>query len=326
MPKGPSFGKYLLRRIPQGIPLILVVISVNFVLIHAAPGDPAEILAGELPPPEFIERIRREFGLDKPLHEQYFSYLQNVIGGNLGYSYFYRRPVLEIILERAPATVLLMATQLLFASLVGIVFGVFASRRPYSKLDNFVSTTALMTYCFPIFFLGTVLLLVFGLHLGWFPSIGMSTIEVRMNPLARIIDIMRHLILPSLTLGLSHTALIFRLTRSSMIEVLGLDFITTARVKGVKERFVIFRHGLRNALLPIVTVIGMDAGTMIAGAVMTETIFSWPGIGRLLYDSIFARDYPVIMGIFVIVSISVIVANLMTDVICAYLDPKIRYE
>jgi peptide/nickel transport system permease protein len=288
------------------------------------PGDPVEILAGEVPTPENLERLRAEFGLDRPLPEQALIYVRNVLTGNLGDSYYRRRPVIELIVERAPATILLMGVQMVIATLLGLVVGVFAARKPYSKLDSIASMVAIMGYCTPVFWLGVMLLYFFSLYLGLLPAGGMVSVRVEMNPFERFFDVLRHLALPALTMGISHLALVFRLTRSSMLEVLSQDFITTARIKGLYERTVLFRHALRNALLPIVTVVGMNAGHMISGALFAETVYAWPGVGRLLYEAIGLRDYPLIMGVFVIVSISVVTFNLITDILCAFLDPRIR--
>lgn len=308
----------------EAIPLILVVLTLSFFLIHLAPGDPVHILVGEAYyEPEYIDRIKKEFGLDRPLLEQFIVYMSNAIRGNLGYSIYYRTSVLNIILERIPATLLLMFTALAFSALVGIVLGVASAQRPYSLLDSLCTSFAAMGYSIPTFWLAMLIILAFSYHLNLFPSHGMTSFT---GGLPKIIDVLYHLVLPALTLGIIRLALITRLTRASMLDVLKEDYITFARSKGVKERTVIYDHGLKNAILPIITVFGMYIGAMFGGAVLTETVFAWPGLGRLVYQSISARDYPVVMGIFIVVSIMVIITNLITDVIYALVDPRIRYK
>lgn len=321
-----SLKTYILRRILQVIPLIFGVIMINFTIIHLAPGDIALMLAGEDASPEYVETLRTRFGLDKPIHEQLLIYISNVVRGDLGYSFANRSPVVKCILERVPATVLLIFCSMLFSITVGVLLGVNASKRPYSRADNATTIGSLLGYSIPNFWLGMILMLVFSLSLGIFPVQGMFTVGVDMVGLERWIDIARHIVLPALVLGTSQVALYARLTRASMLDVLDQDYIITARAKGCNDRAVIFDHALKNALLPVVTMIGLNLGFVLTGATLTETVFAWPGIGRLMYDSIFRRDYPVLMGIFIIVSISVILASLLTDIIYAYLDPRIRYE
>ena len=321
-----SLKTYILRRVLQVIPLIFGVIIINFTIIHLAPGDIALMLAGEDASPEYVETLRTRFGLDKPIHEQLLIYISNVVRGDLGYSFANRSPVVKCILERVPATVLLIFCSMLFSITVGVLLGVNASKRPYSRADNATTIGSLLGYSIPNFWLGMILMLVFSLSLGIFPVQGMFTVGVDMVGLERWIDIARHIVLPALVLGTSQVALYARLTRASMLDVLDQDYIITARAKGCNDRAVIFDHALKNALLPVVTMIGLNLGFVLTGATLTETVFAWPGIGRLMYDSIFRRDYPVLMGIFIIVSISVILASLLTDIIYAYLDPRIRYE
>lgn len=321
-----SLKTYILRRVLQVLPLIFGVIIINFTIIHLAPGDIALMLAGEDASPEYVEALRARFGLDKPIHEQLFIYISNVVRGDLGYSFANRSPVVNCILERVPATVLLISCSMLFSITVGVLLGVNASKHPYSRADNAITIGSLLGYSIPNFWLGMIMMLIFSLKLGIFPVQGIFTVGVDMVVFERWIDIARHLVLPALVLGTSHVALYARLTRASMLDVLDQDYIITARAKGCNEHIVIFDHALKNALLPVVTIIGLNLGFVLTGATLTETVFAWPGIGRLMYDSIFRRDYPVLMGIFIIVSISVILANLLTDILYAYLDPRIRYE
>jgi len=321
-----SLKTYVLRRCIQTIPLVLGVIAINFTLIHLAPGDPATIFAGPYEvSEEYLAMVRREFGLDKPLYEQLIAYVLSVLRGNLGYSFSYRSPVFSLIVERIPATLLLTVTATVISSLVGVILGTTSSKKPYSLTDNVTTVFALVGYSMPIFWLGQMLVLAFSLGLGVLPAAGMYSLRVELTGIDSVLDVMKHLILPASALSMLELALVTRLTRASMLEILGQDFITTARSKGLDENAIVYRHGLRNALLPVVTVIGMRFGFVFGGALLTETVFAWPGLGRLMYESIFARDYPVLMGMFIIVSTMVIVASLVTDIVYGLLDPRIRY-
>jgi peptide/nickel transport system permease protein len=320
------FIRFLIRRILQAIPLILAVIVLNFFIIHLAPGDPAEILAGEMATPEWIEKTRKDFGLDKPLFEQLLIYVGKALRGDLGYSYTFRQPVLLLIAERVPATLLLMGTALIIAVVMGIVLGVISSKKPYSLFDNFVTSASLAGYSIPIFWLGQVLMLLFVLWLPLFPVGGMTSLRQEYTGILYVADVLRHLLLPALTLSTWYLAIIFRLTRSTMLQVLREDFIVLARSKGLDENTVFYRHALKNGLLPIVTFVGMTIGLMLGGAVLTETVFGWPGLGRLMYVSMFARDYPVLLGILIFVSTTVILSNLITDIVYALVDPRISYK
>lgn len=323
-----SMRRYVLRRIPQLIPLCIFAIVINFTLMHLAPGSPIDYLVGggEVVPREYIERLTREFGLDKPLHEQLLIYIMNVFRGNLGTSYRYRAPVLQVILERVPNTLLLMTTSIIFAFILGIFLGVSSSKRPYSLLDNLASTISVLGYSIPTFWLGMLLIIVFSVYLRWLPTMGMSTMGAELEGWDAVMDTLKHLILPAATLGTTYLALYTRLTRASMLEELRKDYITTAWGKGLDDRAVYYRHAFRNAMLPVITVLGLNLGLMLTGATLTETVFSWPGIGRLVYDSIITRDYPVLMGIFIIVSITVVLANFIVDILYAILDPRVRYK
>jgi peptide/nickel transport system permease protein len=317
---------YVLRRILQAIPLMFAVIALNFLLIHMAPGDPVDVLVQEGASETMIALIRHEFGLDRPLHVQLFSYIKSVLRGNLGYSFTYNTPVINVILERIPATLLLMFAALVFASVFGIAMGVYAATKPYSLRDNLIAFMSLAGYSMPVFWLGQILVIVVALRLDLLPTGGMQSIRESHTGMAYAADVGRHLLLPAVCFGLYNFAMICRITRTAMLEVFQKEFITTARSKGLAERVVVWKHMLRNALIPVVTLIGMSLGLMFAGSVLTETVFSWPGIGRLTYDAIFTRDYPVLMGIFVFVSMAIIVANLITDLLYCLLDPRIRYD
>ncbi len=315
------------KRILQAIPLIFLIVVINFAIIHLAPGDPVNYLIGEgYYDEEFVQMMRKHWGLDKPLYEQLFIHLGRLLRGDLGYSYFYRQPVLTLILERMPATLLLMVSAIVIGAIIGVLLGVYSSRKQHSPTDYSLTVLSLAGYSVPRFLIALVLLLVFGLWLGWFPISGMISLGRDYTGIDYIIDVLWHLALPVIALSTRFIALITRLTRTSMLEVLRQDFIVTARSKGLSEKTILYKHALKNALLPIITVIGINFGFTFSGAVLIETVFGWPGLGRLLYDSFYTRDYPIIMGMFVFVSVLVITVNLITDIIYAFIDPRIRYK
>jgi peptide/nickel transport system permease protein len=317
---------YIARRLAQAVPVVLAVVVLNFLIVHLAPGDPVNILVGEYgSTPEFREQIRREYGLDQPVMVQLGVYLKRVVGGDLGYSLYFNQPVAALILARLPATMLLMGTQLVLALIAGVSIGVAAARRPYSLLDNASTAIALIGYSMPVFWSGLLLILLFSTTLGWLPSGGMFSAREQVEGAAVVWDVARHLVLPASTLGLVSLALYVRLTRASMLEVLSQDYVRTAWAKGLGERRVMRQHALRNALLPVVTIIGIDLGRMIGGAVLTETVFAWPGVGTLTFNALQTRDYPVIIGVFMFVSIGVILASLVVDIMYGILDPRIQY-
>ncbi|ODU07487.1 MAG: hypothetical protein ABS81_01010 [Pseudonocardia sp. SCN 72-86] len=323
---GGQLGGYVLRRLGFAAVLVLVALTIDFVLIHAAPGDPVTLLAGEGGDPAYYARIRSELGLDLPLGEQYLRYLGSAAHGDLGYSIAYRQPVVEVIGARFGPTLLLMVPALLLAVTVGGWLGVAAGRRAGSRADELISAGTLVGSSVPSFWVGQLLVIVFAVGLGWLPVQGMSDPHGSTSTAAHVLDVAHHLVLPVLTLALFQLALIARLVRSSLAEVLVQDHIRMARAKGLGPRTVLYRHGVRNALLPVTTVIGSQFGALIAGAVLVETIFSWPGLGRLLYDSTLARDYPVLLGLFALVSVAVVIANLVTDLSYAALDPRVEYR
>jgi peptide/nickel transport system permease protein len=320
-------GPYVARRLAQAIPVVFAVVVLNFLIVRLAPGDPVNILVGEYgSTAEFREQARRDYGLDKPVLAQLGIYLQRAVRGDLGHSLYFNRPVSTLVFERLPATVLLMGAQLSFALVVGIAVGIAAARRPYSWLDNLSTTGALIGYSMPVFWSGLLLIVLFSSVLGWFPTGGMMSARERITGLAAVADVGRHLVLPMLALGLVTVALYVRMTRASMLEVLSQDYVRTAWAKGLTERAVLRRHALRNALIPVVTILGIDLGRMVGGAVLTETVFAWPGVGTLVFDALRTRDYPVIVGVFIVVSIAVVLASLLVDLLYASLDPRIRYR
>jgi len=320
-------GVYLAKRAVQLVPILLLILILNFVLIHLAPGDPSLYLIGDAPvSDEFVAEVRARMGLDQPLLTQLWIYLVAIAHGDFGYSFVSRAAVSEVILARLPATLLLMGTQYVIAIGAGIVLGAVSARWQRSALDTGITLFSVIGYAMPVFWLGQILMLVFALHLRWLPAQGMLSLRYDLTPTQYAMDLAQHLVLPALTLAFFNLALIVRLTRANMLQVLRLEFVMFARSKGISERAVLFRHALKNAVLPVVTIIGLNVKTLVAGAVLTETVFAWPGLGRLTYDAIYARDYPVLMGMFVLIGALVIIGNLLTDLVYAWLDPRIRYQ
>ena len=315
--------RFLVRRVLQSLCLILILIVINFLLIHLAPGDPAQILAGQSGDEKYYEFIRAKFGLDRPLLTQLWIYLTSVLRGDFGYSLGYQQSVVSVIFERVPATLLLMLSAVSLASISGVILGVESARRENSLTDRAINTFALLGYSIPSFSVGHLLLIVFVLYLGLFPAQNMATADRELTGLPRLIDLLSHLVLPVATLAIVYLAQIMRLTRTAMLSVIGEDFVTTARAKGLSEGRVLYGHALRNALLPVVTVIGSDLGMLLSGALLVETVFAWPGLGRLMIDSLAMRDYPVLLGLFLLISISVAVVNFVTDLVYSALDPQI---
>jgi peptide/nickel transport system permease protein len=302
---------YIIRRLLLAIPVLVGVSILVFAIIRFIPGDPARAIAGVHASPEYIEQVRKELLLDEGIHVQYFVYMKNLLQGDLGRSTFTRRPVTVELWERFPNTMVLAATAMGIAAVLGMSAGIISATKRYSLFDNVSMLAALVGVAAPVFWLGVMFQLLFSVHLGWLPSGGIGT--------------WKHLVLPALTLGLATAALIARITRSSMLEVLRQDYITTARSKGQVERVVVYKHALKNALIPVVTVMGLQFGTLLGGAVLTETVFSWPGIGRLMVDSILARDYPVVQGAVLLLAVFFVMINLVVDVIYAFLDPRINF-
>lgn len=323
-----SLKRYVARRTLESIPLILAVIIFNFLLIHMTPGDPAALLVrgsgSASVDPEFLKAVKARYGLDRPLHERLVAYVGNVLRGDLGYSFFRSKAVVDIILERVPATLLLVLTSGFSAIIVGTLLGVVSVRKFGSKADAAIQITSSVMHSIPAFWTGLVLLLFFSFHLKLFPSSGiMSPVgENRGSPL----DVLQHLFLPFLSLFISDVPIFIRTARSSVLEVMNEDFVTTFRAVGLTENRVLFKHALKNALLPTITVAGMLLGFVLTGAVFTETVFGWPGLGRTMYEAVIMRDYPLLMGMFIFTSICVIVAVLITDILYVYVDPRVKYR
>ncbi len=305
--------------------VIFAITIACFLLIHAAPGDPASVMAGESGAADavYVAQLRHQFGLDQPLPVQLFLYVKDVAQLDLGFSHRQQQPVLLLILQRLPATLLLTITAFLFALASGIALGAMAARRVGRISDSVITVFALGFYATPIFWVGLMLVLVFSVWLDWLPSFGALTVGADLHGAALLTDRAKYLILPALTLGLFYTAVYARLTRASMLEVADQDFIKTARAKGVPEGQILRRHILRNALLPVLTFAGIQAGQLIGGSILVETVFAWPGIGRLAFDALLARDYPVLLGVFLCTSVLVILFNLITDLLYLVVDPRV---
>ncbi len=304
-------GRFIARRFIMLIPVLIGVSIISFLILHMAPGDPAELLAGEDATKADIMMIRHELGLDKPLYVQYFMFLRGIFTGELK-SLKFSMPVMDVIRPRLFNTLELSLASIFIAVVIGIFAGVMSATHRYTWIDYISTVGALLGISMPVFWWGLILILVFSVNLGLLPSGGMGGI--------------RHLILPAIVLGTASTAIIARMTRSSMLDVLRQDYIRTAKAKGLIEKIIIYRHALRNALIPTVTVVGLQFGYMLAGAVLTESVFSWPGVGRLLVEAILFRDFPVVQSALLIVALMFVIVNLLVDILYAFLDPRIRHE
>jgi peptide/nickel transport system permease protein len=314
--------RYLARRLLLLVPVLVGVSIVIFGVLHLSPGDPAEIMLGSQATKEDLARLRESLGLNEPLPVQYAHWMAHVVRGDLGRSIWMKRPVLPEVLGRLGATLLLTGTALLLSTVGGLALGVSSAAWPRSLLDRLSAVASLFGASMPSFWLGIVLMVVFALWLGWLPASGMFA------PYGGggVGDLLSHLILPAVTLAAASITIIARLTRSTMLEALGQDYVRTARAKGVAEGGVLLRHGLKNALIPIVTVVGVQAGYLLGGAVLTETVFAWPGVGTLMVQGILARDFPLVQGCVLVVALAFAVINLGVDLLYAWLDPRIRYE
>lgn len=322
-----SFLGQVVRRVSYAVILLLAVLVLNFVLLHLAPGDPADVIAGEMggATEEMMAEIRATYGLDRPFHVQLFSYVAKVFQGDLGYSFYFDRPVTELILERLGPTILLVVSSLLLAVLVGTLLGVMAARRPNGLLSHIVTVLALIGYALPVFWTGIMLVILLASIFPLFPVSGMRDM-VGDNPtgLAHALDVLHHLALPVLSLSTIYLAFYSRLSRASMLDVLGADYVRTARAKGLSESVIVFKHALRNAVLPVITFAGLQFSGLFSGAVLVETVFSWPGLGSLAYDSILRRDSPTLLGILFFSALIVVLVNLLTDLAYRVADPRIK--
>lgn len=304
--------KYIVRRLLLMIPVILGVYTIVFLIIHFIPGDPIDLMLGETARPSDREFLRKELGLDKPIAYQYLTSMLRAAKGDLGRSLHTNQPVLETILKRIPATVELTIGAMIVALMISLPLGIIAALRQYSVFDNGSMFFALLGISMPNFWLGPLLIILFSIKLGWLPVSGRGGIE--------------YLILPAITLGTALAAILTRMVRSSLLEVTKEDYITFARAKGLREFMIIVKHALSNAMIPVITILGLQFGSLLAGSIITETIFSWPGIGRLTIQAINTRDYPLVQGCVLIISLSYVLINFLTDLFYAYIDPRIRYE
>jgi peptide/nickel transport system permease protein len=322
------------------LPVLIGVSILVFSFIHLIPGDPAVALLGERANEENVARVREQLGLDKPLYEQYLIYMKRILSGDLGTSAFGNKSVSIELKSRFPATVELAIAAMIVAVLIGIPAGIFSALYRNSLIDTVTMFWALVGVSMPIFWLGLLLIWFFALILGWFPTGSRLTVGVELNNITHLylldslltgnlpafFDALKHIFLPALALGSIPLSIIARMTRSAMLDVLGQDYVRTARAKGLRETAVVLRHALRNAMLPVVTVVGLQVGSLLAGAIMTETIFAWPGIGKWVFDAISGRDYPIVQSVTLVITLIFVVINLLVDVSYAFLNPRIRYQ
>ncbi len=326
-------SKYIIRRLLNLIPVLIGVSLIVFLMVHISPGDPVRIMLGEDATPEEVERLREVYGLDQPLHRQYVRWAGNILQGDFGTSIRRGRPVAGLILGRLGATMELALISLFLATIISIPLGIIAAIKQNSWVDFLSMVIALLGVSMPPFWIGLMLLIYVALNVGFFPLFGRGASLVGAvqylfaeGSFAMFYESIRYLILPAISLGTAGAAVLTRLTRSSMLDVLGEDYVRTARSKGVKERMVVFKHAFRNALLPVVTIWGLQLGFLMGGAVITETVFAWPGVGRLIVDAINQRDFPIVQAGTLMLAVVFSVVNLLVDLSYAYLDPRIRYD
>ncbi|HJD37939.1 ABC transporter permease [Blautia sp. An46] len=312
--------KTILKRILQSIPTLFIVITITFVLTRMIPGNPALTMLGPQAPKESVEQLEQELGLDKSKGEQYIMYLKQILSGDFGRSYSYNQSVVELIMERVPNTLVITLTSLFIALILGMIVGIVSAVRQYSILDYIFMVLALIGVSMPIFWMGLMLVLLFSVNLGWLPAMGMG------DPANGMWDVISHMILPCFCLATIPMATFARITRSSMLEVVNSDSVKALRARGLKEGVVIWKHALKNALPPIVTVLGLQLATAFTGAILTESIFSWPGMGTMIVSAIDNRDYALIQGVVLFTAIVFVVINLIVDVVYTIINPKVNYE
>jgi len=315
----------IVNRLVYAFILLFAVLVLNFTLMHLAPGDVADTISQSMggADEELLIEIRKDYGLDQPYFQQLATYIGKVLRFDLGHSFFFNEPVSKLVLERIPATLLLVITAQILALLLGVVLGVYSARKPNGMMSHFVTFFALFGYSAPVFWTGILLLIAFSLHIPLFPVAGMRDVTIEGNFWIHAIDVMKHMILPVITLASIFLALYSRLARATMIETLGTDFVRTARAKGLPERQVVYKHALRNSLSPVVTLAGLQFSAVVSGAVLVEAVFSWPGLGTLAFQSIIARDTPTILGILFFSALVVIIGNLLTDLALRFVDPRV---
>jgi peptide/nickel transport system permease protein len=317
--------RYLLRKVAGALVTLLFVLAFNFLLFRVLPGNPAQILArNKLLPQEAVEQLEEDFGLNEPLLTQFGLYLEDTLSGNFGISYTFREPVDELIAERIWPTVLLIGVSTIGSAIIGLLVGIYGAWRRGSGFDISTLGFSLVFYAMPEFWLGILLLIVLGSGLGWFPVGGIVTPGANFTGFAAVADVLNHLFLPALTLVLAFIGEYALVMRSSLLDVMGEDYLTTARAKGLREALVLRKHAVPNALLPTVTLVALNLGFIISGAITVETVYSWPGLGLLTYDAIRAPDYPLMQGLFLLFTAAIIFANLAADLLYGYLDPRVR--
>ncbi len=319
---------FIAKRLVKAVFVLLAIVVLNFFLIRAAPGDPAQAMAGEAGAADeiFIAQLREQFGLDRPLHEQLLIYVGGIVTLDMGYSYRQQQPVADLIFDRLPATLILTGTAFVISILLGVLLGALAAARVGKWTDSLITVVALVFYATPLFWIALMAILLFSVQLGWLPGFGMESVGAGYSGFQRVLDVLQHLVLPATTLGLFFMAIYARLTRASMLEVMDMDFVKTARAKGLPPGRITRVHVLRNAILPVITLAGIQAGQLVGGAVLTETVFAWPGIGRLMFDALLQRDYNLLLGVFFVSSAMVILFNLVTDVVYTLVDPRIELK
>lgn len=313
-------GKYIMKRIISMIPTLLIVAVIIFLITRMIPGDPAAVMLGPQASVVDVEKLTEDLGLNEPLYKQFGQYIGGLLQGDFGNSLTYHKPIVDLILERFPNTLILAVSALLIAFMIGIPAGIISASKQNSMLDYTITTVSLIGVSMPIFWLGVMLVLYFSVNLGWFPATGMGTLG------EGFFSYIRHLILPSITLATIPTATFARITRSSMLEVISQDYIKTARSKGVSEFYVICKHAFKNALTPLLTIIGLQISMLLGGAVLTETIFSWPGMGLLIIDAIEKRDFIVVQSTVLFIALIFVVVNLIVDILYKVVNPKVNYS
>ena len=319
---------FIFRRVIQSVPVLIGIAATNFLLVNLAPGDAADVLAGEAgaASAEFMANLRQRYGLDQPFHVRFILYMSKILTFDLGYSFRYGRPVAELLLGHLWPTLLLMSTAIFLAFTIGVLLGTMAARAVNRWPDVIISITALVAYATPVFWLGLMMIVLFSVRLGILPSSGMENIAAGYTGFRRVADVAAHLVMPATVLALYLTAFMVRLMRASMLEVGQQDFVTTARAKGLSETAIAYRHVLRNAILPLVTMLGLQIGAMLGGSVLVETVFGWPGLGRLAYAAVLQRDVNLLLGLLFVCSLMVIVVNILTEVAYRIVDPRISFE
>ncbi len=326
MALGPRTFVYIGRRLLQAVPIVFGIVVLNFLLLRLAPGDAATVLAGEAggAPPEYIALLRQRFGLDQPLYVQLLLYVKNMLMLDLGYSFRNGMSVVELIFTRLGPTLLLMGTTLVVSVSSGVLLGLLAATAVNTWRDRAISVIAVIAYATPLFWIGLMLILLFSIRLDWLPTTGMEDVVAFNEGWARVVDIAHHLILPTVTLSLFYMALYTRMMRAAMLDQRGMDYVVTARAKGLSERAITYRHVVRNAVLPVVTMAGVQVGSLLGGSVVVESVFAWPGLGQLAFQSLFARDFNLLLGIFFLSACLVVVVNLVVDLVYLALDPRIK--